>query len=177
MWGCFRPGVQNLRDEKVFPTHVGVFPKPFSAASTPSSLPHACGGVSAGFFKIDYTRSSSPRMWGCFRTERRRTIAAAVFPTHVGVFPPARPAVLRGRSLPHACGGVSNWSDYQLQKGQSSPRMWGCFFRLGLQGLRGKVFPTHVGVFPAPDCRDGDRRRLPHACGGVSSVIGVPDVV
>ena len=90
-------------------------------------------------------------MWGCFRGYSFGLFLAPVFPTHVGVF-------LMKKGLHY---GVI----------KSSPRMWGCF-QLYIVQIEGQfVFPTHVGVFlpltPSsltPSC-------LPHACGGVSSIL------
>ena len=50
----------------------------------------------------------------------------------------------------------------------SSPRMWGCFCSVVTRLPCVSVFPTHVGVFPQPDCWKKACCRLPHACGGVS---------
>ena len=92
-----------------------------------------------------------------------------VFPTHVGVFPNVF-MLLRSRSrLPHACGGVSNCVGYANITDGSSPRMWGCFLTVWFLFLRGRVFPTHVGVFLTYAGAGYALSRLPHACGGVSS--------
>ena len=50
----------------------------------------------------------------------------------------------------------------------SSPRQWGCFLGKDLNGDRGLVFPTPVGVFPASVVPSISMSGLPHASGGVS---------
>src|SRR5690625_7831113 len=70
--------------------------------------------------------------------------------------------------LPHACGGVSVALIVIAPPVLSSPRMWGCFRHRLVSDHNGKVFPTHVGVFPASLRVDDAYRCLPHACGGVS---------
>ncbi len=45
-WGCFCAGRGAGARGSVFPTHVGVFPKPRPAGQRRQSLPHARGGVS-----------------------------------------------------------------------------------------------------------------------------------
>ena len=87
-------------------------------------------------------------MWGCFLGQEPGFGCAAVFPTHVGVFLSQRRQGGSGKSLPHACGGVST--------------MMLLYMRIP------PVFPTHVGVFPSCWQRTCSPRRLPHACGGVS---------
>ncbi|EEY42227.1 hypothetical protein VIJ_001171 [Vibrio cholerae RC27] len=70
--------------------------------------------------------------------------------------------------LPHAGGGVSNKPATLHFVAESSPRRWGCFWKLFILDLIARVFPTQVGVFllwalfyvPVPG--------LPHAGGGVS---------
>ena len=71
--------------------------------------------------------------------------------------------------LPHACGGVSAHCRCAFHAGRSSPRMWGCFFFMMIRRGGGSVFPTHVGVFPAPTIQGPPIMCLPHACGGVST--------
>ena len=91
---------------------------------------------------------SSPRPWGCFQITEPAASIAFVFPTPVGVFLfmvalPPRPSC-----LPHARGGVSQFT---LQAGtykMSSPRPWGCFYGLCFSVIACFVFPTPVGVFP-----------------------------
>ncbi len=51
-------------------------------------------------------------------------------------------------SLPHARGGVSLEDKGYACGSASSPRTWGCFYRLAPRQVEGLVFPTHVGVFP-----------------------------
>ncbi len=46
-WGCFCGMIELKRRDKVFPTHVGVFPLTERFAKPLASLPHARGGVSA----------------------------------------------------------------------------------------------------------------------------------
>ena len=107
-------------------------------------------------------------MWGCFCSFLRQSLWVCVFPTHVGVFLSTSKPCARALRLPHACGGVSitvRRSEYLLP---SSPRMWGCFHHRAHGGYPASVFPTHVGVFPPHAAPTGFRRRLPHACGGVS---------
>ena len=50
----------------------------------------------------------------------------------------------------------------------SSPRTWGCFYGRLVRCRADGVFPTHVGVFPAPRRPAPFFCRLPHARGGVS---------
>ena len=88
MWGCFLCMTFNLTSRVVFPTHVGVFPCGVSSCCGGRRLPHACGGVSNPRLKAEACKRSSPRMWGCFYPAPILRPGCAVFPTHVGVFPP-----------------------------------------------------------------------------------------
>ena len=107
MWGCFSPVSNVLCRKVVFPTHVGVFLTMNCIMDILLCLPHACGGVSSRHGLSDPTRTSSPRMWGCFPDEFPFFLSASVFPTHVGVFPRRWRSFFSHLSLPHACGGVS----------------------------------------------------------------------
>ena len=212
MWGCFcHFGIDRCPD-RVFPTHVGVFPTAGVSGGSAARLPHACGGVSevtagtsfplmvfpthVGVFLVAGVQGragdglphacggvsvssgqdtclawSSPRMWGCFRKGRGYRASHKVFPTHVGVFPYVAAVAFRALRLPHACGGVSLFGLAATCSGQSSPRMWGCFYRDDPFHLRGVVFPTHVGVFPSRPQSPPAGCCLPHACGGVSTIL------
>ena len=91
-----------------------------------------------------------------------------VFPTHVGVFLAPSFGGMPALRLPHACGGVSELVIQQEPGVMSSPRMWGCFYKLRLLQLHQVVFPTHVGVFLLIPNSLFTCKGLPHACGGVS---------
>ena len=134
-------------------------------------LPHARGGVSLPSPYDATCEASSPRPWGCFRPYRGLRDAAVVFPTPVGVFPESlrSPGLLT--ALPHARGGVSKAFAGVLLTPKSSPRPWGCFRGLCLRRSGVPVFPTPVGVFPDTRPKAHNRKRLPHARGGVSSTL------
>ena len=87
MWGCFHPRNPRQFLQRVFPTHVGVFPKRMVRLADTTGLPHACGGVSVAEGCLPSNVKSSPRMWGCFRKCLVAPCFSKVFPTHVGVFP------------------------------------------------------------------------------------------
>ena len=112
----------------VFPTHVGVFPPLSCSGVFKTCLPHARGGVSMFPDRITSALGSSPRTWGCFRQRSSCRVRAAVFPTHVGVFPSSSVTAFRDSCLPHARGGVSisEWPNDAAV--WSSPRTWGCFW-------------------------------------------------
>ena len=129
-WGCFRHREQAYLASRVFPTPVGVF-------------------LRAGQ-KIRPVNRSSPRPWGCFPLFVDALIPNAVFPTPVGVFPPGSLSSWQCASLPHARGGVSQDLCWSAIVAESSPRPWGCFSGTSCAFLKFPVFPTPVGVFPAP---------------------------
>ena len=116
-------------------------------------------------------------MWGCFFMKRYFMLHASVFPTHVGVFLNPVKGGDELFSLPHACGGVSSSQKSVIDLGPSSPRMWGCFPGISLSVRQHRVFPTHVGVFRSKTDEDPRGIRLPHACGGVSKVSRIRDII
>jgi hypothetical protein len=71
----------------VFPTRVGVFLSFAGYRFRCPSLPHARGGVSSLDDAGVVLDQSSPRAWGCFRTDDYSVGIKSVFPTRVGVFP------------------------------------------------------------------------------------------
>ena len=146
-WGCFLASARSCTRRRVFPTHVGVFPKILDQSIQRGCLPHARGGVSFERFNDLSADASSPRTWGCFFGGVTVVRSEHVFPTHVGVFPQnsAMPKPLG--CLPHARGGVSDSSLYVLITHSSSPRTWGCFCLPSTNLSLFAVFPTHVGVF------------------------------
>ena len=126
-WGCFPPIVFIWLACSVFPTHVGVFPGLSHQIRLANRLPHARGGVSDGNARGGLVKASSPRTWGCFSPTADWWGWAAVFPTHVGVFPSGTSTLPSTRSLPHARGGVSVLTNDATGLTVSSPRTWGCF--------------------------------------------------
>ena len=150
MWGCFRGIGQKARRNFVFPTHVGVFLRPLDCSESCASLPHACGGVSSSSRRVVRMVWSSPRMWGCFQYAKELCAEVWVFPTHVGVFPSSSTSRSGAMCLPHACGGVSTADFPAMMMDESSPRMWGCFWRTAPIENVMPVFPTHVGAIFKP---------------------------
>ena len=188
-WGCFPTGTrgticglvfpthvgvfhQRLQPDggaTVFPTHVGVFPEARAERTLDAGLPHARGGVSTFLSFLLACMPSSPRTWGCFPDGERFGGYFIVFPTHVGVFPPAGATSGTPMRLPHARGGVSPRRSVSSAKPASSPRTWGCFRRRGQHDVVFQVFPTHVGVFLRQPAHPLPTSGLPHARGGVSN--------
>ena len=91
-----------------------------------------------------------------------------VFPTHVGVFLSSLTPEEDRAGVPHARGGVSHVRQLHRHILASSPRTWGCFCPDLASIIPGRVFPTHVGVFPSTAALLTSIRSLPHARGGVS---------
>ena len=52
------------RQERIFPTHVGVSLSEYHGEGTPDDFPHACGGEPPDLTKGSVTEQFSPRMWG-----------------------------------------------------------------------------------------------------------------
>ena len=170
-WGCFRLPWGQKRLQTVFPTHVGVFLRCPACLPGLVRLPHARGGVSATRPSGGSADGSSPRTWGCFYSDAGAQAQAAVFPTHVGVFPTLDLTERLLWSLPHARGGVSVCARGERVFERSSPRTWGCFQGSTAAFLLSLVFPTHVGVFPFSQPAGAILKGLPHARGGVSVVV------
>ena len=82
-WGCFSFRISTPWRVCVFPTPVGVFPNSSMCTVYRVCLPHARGGVS---FVSDLSRpsgESSPRPWGCFFSDLRRSASSPpVKPVH-----------------------------------------------------------------------------------------------
>ncbi|STV09388.1 Domain of uncharacterised function (DUF2825) [Klebsiella pneumoniae] len=137
-------------------------------------LPHARGGVSGRRDLEIEQHESSPRTWGCFLAQHRPDPLPRVFPTHVGVFPPAFSKGMAAMCLPHARGGVSDGAGLRLPGQGASPRTWGCFHTSLRRGRTQYVFPTHVGVFLRRLIAVMISGSLPHARGGVSGIHDAP---
>ena len=172
VWGCFL--FQGMEGEgfNVFPTCVGVFLSLITARTRSTCLPHVCGGVSLMLLVILLPLSSSPRVWGCFLCGIRKGFIMNVFPTCVGVFLCLLLFRLPELRLPHVCGGVSLLVSFIFPPGESSPRVWGCFFPETSMPVASHVFPTCVGVFPCEQLTEMSSLCLPHVCGGVSMIAG-----
>ena len=126
-WGCFYGLLISQRRQRVFPTHVGVFPIVHPREVFRPGFPHARGGVSYIVKPGDTLRKFSPRTWGCFQQNLELWIWRTVFPTHVGVFLCSGVPALLYQSFPHARGGVSSAICRLDADIGFSPRTWGCF--------------------------------------------------
>lgn len=65
-WRCFPDGSRKGSENRVFPTHVGVFLSRPIAQRWRRCLPHTRGGVSMWQRDQIQKNLSSPRTWGCF---------------------------------------------------------------------------------------------------------------
>ena len=90
MWGCTGSAGTRASSDSVFPTHVGVYLKIPPNRSTAKRFPHACGGVPLRLASLRSWMAFSPRMWGCTDVTKVKPAETIVFPTHVGVYRPAR---------------------------------------------------------------------------------------
>ena len=158
----------------VFPTCVGVFLSSILSWMSAIGLPHVRGGVSVPVRTHTPSGLSSPRAWGCFHRAWRQRRPAPVFPTCVGVFPPAACCWMPCACLPHVRGGVSRRDSGRPRPFLSSPRAWGCFFAKKTAWPSGTVFPTCVGVFPTIPYLSARPLGLPHVRGGVSFLPAAP---
>ena len=173
-------------DIRFIPTHVGntacspltwlasaVHPHACGGNTPPSTRrptqspvhPHACGEHVLGGVKADWSRGSSPRMWGTHFQIVGAGRLTRFIPTHVGntCSPLSMPFALPVH--PHACGEHFAMSWFSLIMTGSSPRMWGTPWRARCGCSRCRFIPTHVGN----TCRQTIIRRAPavhpHACG------------
>ena len=94
-----------------------------------------------------------------------------VFPTPVGVFLKVSDKMKIDGCLPHARGGVSTTGKPIMLSITSSPRPWGCFYVPPFGTTSCTVFPTPVGVFLGIITSSRKLICLPHARGGVSSLM------
>ena len=147
MWGCSAKSTTELKEPKVFPTHVGMFRSNEEKLLVVTCFPHACGDVPTIEISICNVNVFSPRMWGCSALHRSCQYCPSVFPTHVGMFRCRRPTWRRRASFPHACGDVPHTTSGTYAIGQFSPRMWGCSAWCRCFTSFFRVFPTHVGMF------------------------------
>ena len=129
-WGCFDRGRLLHQKVAVFPTCVGVFLYGTRRRTTTPGLPHVRGGVSLPPDPRAGSMPSSPRAWGCFKIFFAATQGKAVFPTCVGVFLCEDSKVIHISCLPHVRGGVSILFTESGLFSESSPRAWGCFYRM-----------------------------------------------
>ena len=169
MRGCFQAGIARDKAKAVFPAHAGVFPCDHAPRVWRRWSSPRMRGCFRPPVRDQERRQSSPRMRGCFPVNRVFDTINEVFPAHAGVFPSSASKILRPKGLPRACGGVSKPSNLKTFPTKSSPRMRGCFFSAVRIPTMNRVFPAHAGVFPTTPRSCPTARRLPRACGGVSS--------
>ena len=112
----------------------------------------------------------SPRTWRCFLRSCCGYCSAAVFSTHVEVFPSSLMFGKVSFCFLHARGGVSLHADAPAGVRGFSPRTWRCFLRLKDVAVLVGVFSTHVEVFLLVVSARKMHIRFLHARGGVSNV-------
>ena len=147
---------------------MGVFPSLAKRTTLSFPPPHVRGGVSSLPQKALAFVCSSPRSWGCFHGRPKKTSAALLLPTFVGVFLGTYSVTSKYETPPHVRGGVSAASTKTKPSMNSSPRSWGCFYRAPIQKRRLPLLPTFVGVFPKAARNVAWGAAPPHVRGGVS---------
>ena len=74
----------------------------------------------------------APRMWRCFKLKSASDSAFFVCSTHVEMFLGRDAGYTSGRRLLHACGDVSLETDKFEDSSGFAPRMWRCFYQVGV---------------------------------------------
>ena len=148
MWRCFYGADFIKTEEVVCSTHVEMFLPKVSVRFHCSCLLHACGDVSERRAAGAATQRFAPRMWRCFRGQRRGHPEGAVCSTHVEMF----------LSFSESLDGPWGFA----------PRMWRCFHLRDSQHCIRGVCSTHVEMFPWHRPTFPTRSSLLHACGDVS---------
>ena len=85
-WGCSGLSIRGSRNERVFPTHVGMFRSRDFGDDGFDSFPHSRGDVPRRRDRSSRSSRFSPLTWGCSAHNRRSAVRQFVFPTHVGMF-------------------------------------------------------------------------------------------
>ena len=152
MWRCFAQRRSRMTRQEVFSTHVEMFLRSKAKTNDTSRFLHACGDVSAKAEQAKGDEKFSPRMWRCFSTALCVLSATLVFFTHVEMF--LFQCFVRFRLIRflHACGDVSGCSILISTQARFSPRMWRCFFFMGIWVAVVVVFSTHVEMFLLCPC-------------------------
>ena len=146
-WGCTVTPRPSVAQEPVVPTRVGVYRSIVRASCRRGSCPHAGGGVPSGSLHRIPGFGLSPRGWGCTENYPIGHSGVAVVPTRVGVYRTRRVDPYKGRSCPHAGGGVPMSDGKSVRVTVFSPRGWGCTVSSSRAPGTWHVLPTRVGVY------------------------------
>ena len=177
MWRCFHsPGYLDMTSS-VCSTHVEMFLSSSHSPFHPDRLLHACGDVSSRSSPLSPYFGSAPRMWRCFLADGDLAAPLDVCSTHVEMFPLGKRQKPRAHSLLHACGDVSLAILYAHHHHTSAPRMWRCFQIKYLAISDAVVCSTHVEMFLLQKMRFSSVKCLLHACGDVSCLVSMMEVM
>ncbi len=165
-WGWTGCQTREERDWELFPTHVGVDPRPHAHPRSRQTLPHARGGGPRKPRRAAPRSGSSPRTWGWTGARLGTGADPRLFPTHVGVDPYRLLVANTPSALPHARGGGPAGDPRFDLRWDSSPRTWGWTPTSTGAGRPARLFPTHVGVDRTSSEQPDNVFPLPHARGG-----------
>ena len=131
MRGCFPDLSGYATKTEVLPAYAGMFPKFDQAQKRIEGSPRVCGDVSPAPHFLALAAPFSPRMRGCFRHKMSKKSSRKVLPAYAGMFPAAWLEHARAPRSPRVCGDVSQSRIVFPPLFRFSPRMRGCFRRVG----------------------------------------------
>jgi len=92
----------------------------------------------------------TPRVWGWFANSGEGLYSVEVYPTGVGMVRIDSRSRSISHCLPHGCGDGSIEDAITTLRLQFTPRVWGWFVEIWFIMLKHMVYPTGVGMVPAP---------------------------
>ena len=131
MRGCFRSSIRPKNALKVLPAYAGMFLYSRRWGIHSKGSPRVCGDVSPAPHFLALAAPFSPRMRGCFRHKMSKKSSRKVLPAYAGMFPAAWLEHARAPRSPRVCGDVSQSRIVFPPLFRFSPRMRGCFRRVG----------------------------------------------
>ena len=131
MRGCFSTVEDGGSIVKVLPAYAGMFLRPHISSRLRLRSPRVCGDVSVIRCRRSRRERFSPRMRGCFRHKMSKKSSRKVLPAYAGMFPAAWLEHARAPRSPRVCGDVSQSRIVFPPLFRFSPRMRGCFRRVG----------------------------------------------
>ena len=136
---------------------------------TRNSLPHACGEIAYGDQDSDVYHGTSPRLWGDSHCQPCGSLHIRYIPTSVGRLTSCLTPVTNSAVHPHACGEICPLALALIDRGGTSPRLWGDSTIQPIRRRDHRYIPTLVGRLNWIRSFLATGRVHPHACGEISS--------
>ena len=145
MRGAGRDIAPSVSEQRIIPAHAGSRLPSLMSTEEVMDHPRACGEQTFSRNLCSFLQGSSPRVRGAAQPDEVRPHGERIIPARAGSSRPCRPASVRARDHPRACGEQFPLSSALAARTGSSPRVRGAVSGGSGASFGPRIIPARAG--------------------------------